>query len=180
MQPKKISSEGLVLSKKNHGEGDILFTIFTKEFGKGIFLAKGIRKLKSRKRGHLDTFNIVSFSASRGDGIFFIEEAQVIKHFPAIKKSLKKTALAYLFLEAALKGIEFEKEEDQLFDLLKDYLERLEEGSGLRQMKEEFLGDFLTSLGFWTGDGLPPEPEVFLEQVLEKPLSSVRVGKRIQ
>ncbi len=47
---------GFILKKKNIREADQIFTIYTKEFGKLKFLAKGSRKIKSKLRGGLKLF----------------------------------------------------------------------------------------------------------------------------
>ena len=45
----------------SQGEADRILIIFSKKYGKITLLAKGIRKLGSRKRGHLEIFSKVKF-----------------------------------------------------------------------------------------------------------------------
>jgi len=66
VKQKTYSSEGIILSRKNYGEADRILTVFSKNYGKVTLLAKGIRKLISKKRGHLEIFSEVKFSAVSG------------------------------------------------------------------------------------------------------------------
>ena len=44
--------QGFVLKRTNYGEADKILTVFTKERGKIKVLAKGVRKIKSRRAPH--------------------------------------------------------------------------------------------------------------------------------
>ena len=68
MKLRTYSSEGIVLSRKNYGEADRILVILSKNFGKLSLLAKGIRKIKSKKRGSLEIFCQIKFSAVNGHG----------------------------------------------------------------------------------------------------------------
>lgn len=57
MKLRTYSSEGIVLSRKNYGEADRILVILSKNFGKLSLLAKGIRKIKSKKE------EVLKFSA---------------------------------------------------------------------------------------------------------------------
>ena len=48
--------EAVVLRHSDWGEADRLLTLFTREMGKLRVVAKGVRKLRSRKAGHLEPF----------------------------------------------------------------------------------------------------------------------------
>jgi len=62
---KNYSSKGIVLAKRNFSETDRIIVLYTKNLGKISLIAKGVRKLKSRKRGSLEVFNLISFSAAK-------------------------------------------------------------------------------------------------------------------
>ena len=81
MKIRTYSSEGIILARKNYSEADRILTCFSKSYGKISLLAKGIRKLKSKKRGHLEVFSHIKFSASRGHGMDIITEVETINTF---------------------------------------------------------------------------------------------------
>ena len=47
----------IVLARRNIGEADKLITLFTKEYGKKKVLAKGIRRVSSRRAPYLEQFS---------------------------------------------------------------------------------------------------------------------------
>ena len=55
MTPRNYTSEGIVLARKRYSEADRILSIFSKTFGKNVYIAKGVRKPRSRKRGHLES-----------------------------------------------------------------------------------------------------------------------------
>ena len=48
--------DAVVLRHSDWGEADRLLVMFTRELGKVRAIAKGVRKLRSRKAGHLEPF----------------------------------------------------------------------------------------------------------------------------
>ena len=49
--------EAIVLHHTDWGEADRLLTLFTKSHGKLRAIAKSVRKMQSRKAGHLEPFS---------------------------------------------------------------------------------------------------------------------------
>jgi len=122
VRAKKFTSEGIVISRKNYSEADRILVIYTNDYGKLFVMAKGVRKLKSKKRGHLEVFSHIKFSASKGSGIDVMTEVESINDFHKIKKDLKKVALAYYFMEVVFKLTSQEEKNKELFRLILNYL----------------------------------------------------------
>ncbi len=59
---KHTSFEGVVIKKTNFSEADKIVTIFTRDHGKITVLAKGLRRLSSKRSGSLDLFSLVKGS----------------------------------------------------------------------------------------------------------------------
>jgi DNA repair protein RecO (recombination protein O) len=55
--PKTFVTEGIVLKRVNVAETDRIVTFLTRDFGKLVGVAKGVRSLKSSKRAHLEPGN---------------------------------------------------------------------------------------------------------------------------
>jgi DNA repair protein RecO (recombination protein O) len=51
---RSIRSEAIVLRQNDWGEADRLLWLYTREMGKVRAIAKGVRKPRSRKAGHLE------------------------------------------------------------------------------------------------------------------------------
>jgi DNA repair protein RecO (recombination protein O) len=179
MRLHSYSDEAVVLARRNFGEADRILSVFSEHYGKVSFIAKGVRRLKSRKRGHIEVFSYVKFSAASGKGIDIITEVETIDDFTEIRKSLKKVALVYYFLEVISKITHEGEHNPDLFNLLLANLERLKNENKLRKLRLDFVINILTMLGYWPRGKVLVNPDMVLEEVIERQLSSVRVGKKI-
>lgn len=179
MVPKSYSSEAIVLARKNYSEADRILVVFSKIYGKLSLLAKGVRRTKSRKRAHIEIFNRINFSAARGKSLDIITEAEVIDSFSDIKNNLKKVAVTYFIMEVAGRITREGEKHDDVYALLRDYLERLRTNGSLKKLRKDFIYDILVILGFWPEGKNLTQPDKVLEEVLEHPQYSVRVGKEL-
>ena len=118
-------TDAIVLKRRDYGEADRLLTVFTPARGKLILLAKGVRKTKSRKAGHVELFTHSTFLVARGRTWDLVTQAEIIESFRAVREDLLRTAYAY-YAGDLLDG--FTEEQDAhppLFDLLRVTLDRL-------------------------------------------------------
>ena len=153
--------------------------VYSKRYGKISVIAKGVRKLKSRKRGHIEVFSHVKFSAARGKSLDIITEVEIINSFAKARADLKKVSVAYFFVETIGRLTREDEKNEELFALLLSYLARLEGRVKLRTLRERFIFDSLVLVGFWP-EGKPLEsPDVVLENIVERKLNSFRVGKKL-
>ena len=88
MLPHSYSEEGIVLARKNYGEADRIVSIYSQNHGRISSIAKGVRKLSSRKRGHLEVFSHIRFQAVNGKGLDLMTEVETVENFGEIRKSL--------------------------------------------------------------------------------------------
>ncbi len=172
-------SEGIILSTRNYSETDKILVLFTKHFGKQTLIAKGTRKLTSRKRGSVEIFSHVKFSATRGKSMGIITEIETISTYNPVRKTLKKVSLAYYFAEVILKTIRDEEKNKELYDYLLNVFSRLEKTKELKKLRLEFIKEALVILGFWPASRPLLDPDYALEKIMEKKLTTVRVGKEL-
>lgn len=179
MRGRLFSSLGLVLSKVNYGEADRILFVLTYHYGRLALLAKGVRRINSRKRGSLEIFNLIRFQASRGKNLDVIREVELVNSFDKIRTSLKKITLAYYFSEVLLKVLPDGEENKKIFDISLSYFEKLENERNLSALRQKFLFDILTSLGFWPKDKELKNFDFILERVLEKKINAKRIGIKV-
>ncbi len=179
MRPHNYKSEGIILARKNYGEADRILSVYSKDLGRVTLIAKGIRRPNSRKRGHLEIFNLIKFQAVSSHGFDIMTEAEVTDNYSEIRKSLKKVSLAYYFVEVTSKVTRELEPNQELFDLLQRYLEELKVSKKLKKLRFDFITEILTLLGFWPKDKELPDPDGQLEEVIERQVYSKRVGKKI-
>lgn len=182
MRPKHYSSEGIVLARRNYGETDRILVVYSKAFGKISLMAKGVRKLKSRKRGSIEVFSYIKFAAARGKNLDLITEVEVIDSFLKVRKNLKKVAVAYYFMEVIGRVTRDDEKNEKLFFLLAEFLGNLRGPTSLNSLKKlrkDFVYYTLVFLGFWPMRKPMDNPDYVLEDVVEREMSSARVGKKL-
>lgn len=179
MRGKRYSSEGIVLARRSYSEADRILVVYTKNYGKISLLAKGIRKPKSRKRGSLEVFSHIKFSAARGKNLDIIEEAEIIDSFQSIRKNLKKVAVAYYFMEVVGRVTREDEKNEKLFTIILKYLQNLKTTKSLRKLRKKFIFQTLVLLGFWPKGKIMDNPDKILENIVEREINSIRVGKKL-
>lgn len=169
---------GLVIKRVNFGEADKLVTLFTKESGKLTFIAKGVRRVKSRRSAHLELFNLVEVQSHQAKVFSIVTEARSINCFPQIKSSLSQSA--YLFYLAEMldkimpEGQAFEK----AFNLITNAISEMEIASQtgeatIEKAVKELCFQILWQLGYLpTGTFSEEGLTQFLEKIVEKPIRS--------
>lgn len=179
MKQRTYTSEGIVLSRKNYSEADRILVVLSKHFGKLSLLAKGVRKIKSKKRGHIEIFSKLKFSAVRGGGMDIITETETIDDFKGVRVNLNKISLAYYFCEVINKITQEDGHPSSVYILLSTVLEQLEKETELKKLRMKFIYDLLTDMGYWPLSKKLIDADTVLADILERKINSVRVGKKV-
>jgi len=118
--------EAVVLRHFDWGEADRLLTLYTRERGKVRAIAKGARKIKSRKAGHLEPFTRVTLQLARGRDLLIVTQAETIDAYQPLREDLVKTGYASYLVEL-LDRFTYEEESENynIFRLLTESLSRL-------------------------------------------------------
>lgn len=179
MESRAYTSEAVVLARKNYGEADRILVVFSKNQGKISLIAKGVRKPSSRKRGGIEIFNHIKFQAVRGKGLDLVTEVEVVDSFKEIRDNLEKVSVAYYFAEVIGRVTHENEPHLEIFYLLLDCLEELKKGIKLKTLRTKFAYELLITLGFWPKGQALPNPDAKLEEIIERNLSTLRVGKKL-
>ena len=119
--------EGVVLRHADWGETDRLLTLYTRERGKLRAIAKGARKIRSRKAGHLEPFTRVTLQLARSHDLPIITQADTLDAYLEIHENLVKTSQAAYVVELIDRfTYEDDTENNGIFRLLTEVLARLE------------------------------------------------------
>lgn len=139
--------EGIVLKRKNFGEADRILTVFSKEKGKISVLAKGVRRITSRRSGNVELLNRSLMYLHQAKSFLILTEAQTIETFQKIKADLTLSTYAYHILELVNKLTAENQENRLIYEHLVEVLKRLEKKP--RQILiRAFEAKVLTILGF--------------------------------
>lgn len=123
---RSVHFRALVVRHTNYDEADRFITFLTPYQGRVSALAKGVRKLNSRKAGHLQPFTYVDVQLSKGRGAsWLVSQVSTIEAYPEILASLDKTVRTSCVLELADRFSLEEVENVPLFQLTLDTLRRI-------------------------------------------------------
>src|SRR5258706_384062 len=89
----------VVMRHSDWGEADRLLTLYTREQGKVRALAKGVRKMTSRKGGHLEPFTYVTLQLAKGRDLLIVTQAETVNAFLPLHEDLVKTGYAAYVVE---------------------------------------------------------------------------------
>ncbi len=142
-------TEAIILRRSDLGEADRLLTLLTPERGKLRVVAKGARKIASRKSGHVELFNRVNLLIAKGRGEFdIVSQAETVEPFRALRDDLLRSTYAHYAAELVDRFAEEGTSQPELFDLICDTLGWLSTASDLALAARYFELRLLTLAGF--------------------------------
>jgi len=145
-------TEGLFLRKRDRGEADQLFTIYTKNFGKLEILGRAIRKIKSKLRAGAKIFYISDIEFIQGKTNKTLTDALLIEKFGNLRKDLRKFKIAYqasYIFDDLVRG---QEKDENIWNLLISVFRELDKPELLSDSQNilyyYFLGKLLFFLGY--------------------------------
>lgn len=126
----KIESfEGIVMSEVNYGESSKILNILTKDFGLVGVLSKGCRNMKSKLRGVSRKLIFGTFHVYyRKNGLSTLIAVDVINSFSNTIMDLEKISYVSFILELTSQVVKQTEQSQELFDLLKHTLLKIDDG----------------------------------------------------
>jgi len=90
-------TQGFVLGEKNIGEGDQVFTVYTRDFGKIGILGKAIRNINSKLKAGINLFYFVEIGFVQGRVQKTLISAFALNKYRNLRQSILKFRLAKRF-----------------------------------------------------------------------------------
>ncbi len=125
MSDRSLRVDAVVLRHSDWGEADRLLSLYTREAGKLRAVAKGVRKMRSRKAGHLEPFTRVALLLARGRDLWIVTQAETLDAYLPLREDLVLTGYASYVLELLDRFTYEEGQNLHIYQLLTDTLERL-------------------------------------------------------
>ena len=123
---RSVRVDAVVLRHSDYGEADRMLTLFTRQRGKMRVIAKGARKIASRKAGHIEPFTHVRLQLAKGKEMFLVTQADTVDAYLPLREDLILTGQAAYVLELLDRfSYEDEIEHPSTFRLLTETLTRL-------------------------------------------------------
>lgn len=128
-RPRVYKTEGVVLRRRNVGEADSIFTVFSEREGKFDAVARGVRKARSHMRGHLEPLTRTRMLLARGRSFDVFTQAETVTPYRAIREDLDRSALAMYCAELVDRFTAEHIEQPGVYDLILEVLDALEAGA---------------------------------------------------
>ncbi len=122
-------TEGVVLSKRDVREADVIFNIYTREFGSINVLGRSIRKNKSKLGMKMSLFSLVEIGFISGKNYNTLVDVETKESFISIKKNLAKLSYSYQLVETFSSLVVAEEEDDNIYSLLTKTLYLINKGN---------------------------------------------------
>ncbi len=167
-----LKDRAFVLRRTNFGDSDRYITLFTKGGGKTEVIAKGIRKISSRRAASCELLNLIEFQAVKTSKNFILTEVKLIDSYQALKCDLESIKKAFLMCELIDAVMPLGARHTEVFSLI--------EKAAIHMIESEknmayFQAKLLTLLGFWDGRASFKNSDhvtSYVEQIIERKLKS--------
>lgn len=184
MSPNRVyTTHAVVLKRSNLGEADRIVTIFSKEYGRMKVIAKGVRRVHSRRAPYLEVFSHVTLILHRGKTWDLISEATPIHTFSFLRGSLPKISEGYYLCELVDALTPEHQEHRDIYTLL---LEAMMTLNGITQdnpeeISRQFALELLRALGYLARDHSLPIGRIdpYIERIIEKRLHTPKILSRL-
>lgn len=170
---KSYKAEGIVIKRRSFGEADRILTVFTKKHGKIKVLAKGVRRITSRRSSNIELFNQVELMIHQGKSFDILTEAQVLNTFQSIRKNLDLVGLAFHVCEVVDGLCPEDQAHPKVYDLMLGIFNELDHG-----LIQKFEHNLLLELGYLSSEHKNINTTLFIENILERKLKTRKIVSR--
>ncbi|KKT34477.1 MAG: repair protein RecO protein [Candidatus Collierbacteria bacterium GW2011_GWF2_44_15] len=171
-----FSDTGIVLKSVDFAEADKLVGILSHNHGYQEFVARGARRLNSKKAPHLDLFNKVKFQAGRGNSPQQLIQADTEEYFPQLKSNLEKVRIALSIAEILTSILPHEEEDRESYLSLANFYTSLNkslEHNEIARLTNDYSLYLLRHLGYPQPKVLNPSTiSVYFENLINKKIVS--------
>ena len=170
---KAFSDIGIVIKVTDFGEADRFINLVSQNHGLVNLVAKGVRRITSKKAPHLDLLNLVKFQVVRGRSPQILVQAELVEPHLNLKNNLKMARTSFYLAEILNSLLAPEQPDQKLFTSLKNYLSRLNQltsATKSRQLSTDFQLYLLRHLGF-------PEPKEHTPKAIISHLENITSRK---
>lgn len=175
--PRSFADECIVLKRSNYAEADRVIVLLSRRWGKFAAVAKGVRKLTSRKAPHIEPYSRSRLFFVAGHGMPIITQAETQRLFGDSKLDLDLARFAFQLGELTAEMLNEGEAHAQVFDRLDLELSSLPSLT-LSEAKDAvttFQLFLLDVLGF--GQPQNEAPTEYIERLLDRRLRSFKLGQ---
>lgn len=144
---------GIILGKRDIGEADRIYSIFTLEAGKIQAKAVGVRKPGAKLAGALENFTLADISVAKKQGMGKITGSIIEDNFSNLRGNLDALVLVFEAVKIFDQLVGLEEKDKNFFYLLLEYLKTIDKIAGnsrekLSLINVGFIFKLLDLLGY--------------------------------
>jgi DNA repair protein RecO (recombination protein O) len=144
-----IKTRGINLRSIKVGEADKIIRVFTREYGKISFIAKGARKTSSKFGGRLEPFVCNDYFLGEGKSLYVLSQVETVESFRKIREDNDKLTLAAFFVRLTDASTMDHQKNPELYGLLLDSLRLLDKKIDFKVLKLFFQLNLMKVEGFF-------------------------------
>lgn len=181
--PRLATLDAIVIKRKNVGEADRTITLFTRQSGKLRVLARGVRKVSSKRAPHIEVFNHVIVTIHKSQSMDTLTEVSPVASYEGIRKDLQRVGAAYYLCELIDGLLPIEQPHEDVFTLLVEAFTTLNtvKKERIEILRARFAAALLTKLGYMAAGKKFKDNDIdaYVEELLEHRLKTVRLASRL-
>ncbi len=143
-----IKTEAIILRIADLGEVDRFLTIYTKEFGKMQVVARGVKKVESKLRYHLEPLGYSNLIVIEGRNFRIVKDAILKDHFLTMREDLERIKMVYKIVDLVDELIVGEEKDEDIWNLLLKIFEHINAGRATSNIVQNFQDNLLRLLGY--------------------------------
>ena len=172
---RSVKTEAIVLRKRSLLNKDLLVSLFSESFGKITVIAKGVKKLTSRRAPHLETFNLINVQLNKKGDKLYLEGTSLLSGFSEVKKNQGKLGPLYQFFFVLERLLPENQKEDVIYYLTKSFLIKLSRTTSKYDILEQHLNKLLKGLGYTKKDHDMTELEAIISDLINEKLPEFHI-----
>lgn len=145
---KLLKTRAFLLKKKTLLQSDELISLFTLETGKIIAIAKGVKKITSKRAPHIQTGNLIEATLMLRQERYYLQDTKLISGFYQLKQDQNKIRYLYTILFILDRLLPELEPEQRVFKLLQKFLAELTRQEFSNPEFRNYLQQLLTLLGY--------------------------------
>jgi DNA repair protein RecO (recombination protein O) len=120
-----IKTEAIILKTADQNETGRLLTVYSERLGKINIQAKGVKKVESKLRGHIEAISHSQLILVEGKNSLILKDAILIDQFLNIKKDLEKIKIAKKLVDLINDALVGEERDEDIWRLILSTFEDL-------------------------------------------------------
>ncbi|MBI5127613.1 DNA repair protein RecO [Candidatus Roizmanbacteria bacterium] len=168
-------TEAFVLKKKSLLNKDSLIFLLTKEQGKTVVTAKGVKKITSRRSPHLETGNLIFAVFNKKNDRLYLQETKLISGFSELKEVQDKVSKLYKFFFVLEKLLPENQKEEVVYNLTKSFLVKLSKSASNYDILTVYFNKLLRVLGYTKQSHDIIELEAIISDLINEKMPSFNI-----